>query len=112
MFGMIQRSGEAETHWLDNGQLATIKPLILETVAVGTLINTDEYSIYYRLSGWGYGHQIVNHSQGEYARHVDGDGFHEVHVNTIEGLWSLLRFWLRLHCGKRLLSAQMDVLLK
>jgi hypothetical protein len=28
---------------------------------------------------------------GEYARDEDGDGFCEVHVNTIEGFWSLLR---------------------
>jgi transposase len=34
-------------------------------------------------------------SRGEYARDEDGDGFHEVHVNTIEGVWSLLRSWLR-----------------
>ena len=29
----------------------------------------------------------------------DGDGFHEVHVNTMEGFWSLLRSWLRPHRG-------------
>lgn len=29
----------------------------------------------------------------------DGDGFHEVHVNTMEGFWSLLRSWLRPHSG-------------
>ncbi len=34
---------------------------------------------------------------GEYAR--DGDGLHEVHVNTLEGFWSLLRCWLRSHPG-------------
>jgi transposase len=39
----------------------------------------------------------VNHGKGEYTRDEDGDGFHEVHVNTIEGVWSLLRFWLRPH---------------
>jgi transposase-like protein len=36
---------------------------------------------------------------GEYARDEDGDGFHEVHTNTIEGFWSLLRSWLRPHRG-------------
>ena len=36
---------------------------------------------------------------GHYARDEDGDGFHEVHVNTIEGVWSLLRSWLRPHRG-------------
>ncbi len=37
--------------------------------------------------------------RGEYARDEDGDGFHEVHVNTIEGFCSLLRSWLRPHRG-------------
>ena len=29
----------------------------------------------------------------------DGDGVCEVHVNTMEGFWSLLRSWLRPHRG-------------
>jgi transposase-like protein len=41
----------------------------------------------------------VCHGHGEYARDEDGDGFHEAHVNTIEGFWSLLRSWLRPHRG-------------
>ena len=41
----------------------------------------------------------VCHSKGEYARDEDGDGFHEVHVTTMEGVWSLLRSWLRPHRG-------------
>ena len=45
----------------------------------------------------GYQHKTVCHSRGEYARDEDGDGFHEVHVNTMEGCWSLLRSWLRPH---------------
>jgi len=36
---------------------------------------------------------------GEYARDEDGDGSCEVHVNTMEGFWSLLRSWLRPHRG-------------
>ncbi len=41
----------------------------------------------------------VNHSADGYARDEDGDGFHEVHVNTMEVFWSLLRSWLRPHRG-------------
>jgi transposase-like protein len=96
---MIQRSGEAVIRMLDNVQQRTIKPLIMQTVMPGTLINTDEYAIYGRLTDWGYHHKTVNHSIGEYARDEDGDGFHEIHVNTMEGLWSLLRSWLRPHRG-------------
>ncbi len=33
------------------------------------------------------------------ARDEDGDDFHEVHVNTMEGFWSLLRSWLHPHQG-------------
>jgi transposase-like protein len=68
-------------------------------VETGSQVYTDEYNIYNRLNDWGYPHKTVNHSQGEFARDEDGDGFCEVHVNTIEGFWSLLRSWLRPHRG-------------
>ncbi len=39
--------------------------------------------------------QLVNHSEGEWARDADGDGMREVHSNTIEGIWTGLRNFLR-----------------
>lgn len=38
-------------------------------------------------------------SRGKYALYEDGGGFHDVHVNTVEGFWSLLRSRLRPHRG-------------
>lgn len=99
ILGLIQRGGQVVLHMLPNVRQATIKPIIADTVAPGTLIHTDEYDIYARLPAWGYGHKTVCHASGEYARDEDGDGFCEVHVNTIEGFWSLLRSWLRPHRG-------------
>ena len=99
IFGMIQRGGEVIIQMLSNVKQATIAPVIQKMVSPSTLIFTDEYSIYARLTEWGYGHKSVNHGQGEYARDEDGDGFCEVHVNTMEGFWSLLRSWLRPHRG-------------
>jgi transposase len=84
---------------LPNVQQETIKPIITTAIAEGALVPTDEYDIYARLPEWGYQHKTVCHAQGEYARDEDGDGFHEVHVNTMEGFWSLLRSWLRPHRG-------------
>ena len=84
---------------LPNLRQATIKPIITQAVAPGTLIHTDDYDIYARLPAWGYGHKTVCHAHGEDARDEDGDGFCEVHVNTIDGFWSLLRSWLRPHRG-------------
>ena len=93
---------------LANVQQKTIRPILAATVALGSLVHTDEYDIYARLESWGYQHhleswgyqhQTVCHARGEYARDEDGDGFCEVHVNTLEGFWSLLRSWLRPHRG-------------
>src|SRR5262249_52964343 len=55
--------------------------------------------IYARLPQWGYTRHTGCHAAGEFARDDDGDGFCEVHVNTLEGFWSLLRSWLRPHRG-------------
>jgi transposase-like protein len=96
---MIQRGGQVVLRMLENVQQATIQPLIEKYIKPGTLVNTDEYNIYGRLTEWGYEHKSVCHAVGEYARDEDGDGFHEVHVNTMEGFWSLLRSWLRPHRG-------------
>jgi transposase-like protein len=96
---MIQRNGDVVIRMLANVQQETIKPYIEATIMPGTLVYTDEYNIYCRLPEWGYEHKTVNHGAGEYARDEHGDGFHEVHVNTMEGFWSLLRSWLRPHRG-------------
>ena len=84
---------------LANVRQKTIQPVIEAAVAQGARIHTDEYDIYAQLDTSGYEHRTVCHARGEYARDEDGDGFCEVHVNTLEGIWSLLRSWLRPHRG-------------
>jgi transposase len=96
---MIQRNGEVVIRMLANVQQVTIGPLIRAIIAPGSVVYTDEYDIYHRLDEWGYEHRSVCHAAGEFARDDDGDGFCEVHVNTMEGFWSLLRSWLRPHRG-------------
>ena len=99
IFGMIQRAGEVVIRMLADVKQKTIGPLIKATIAPGSMVYTDEYDIYARLPEWGYAHRTVCHAAGEFARDDDGDGFCEVHVNTMEGFWSLLRCWLRPHRG-------------
>ena len=98
VLGLIEREGLVKVALLDNVKRKTIEPLITQTVEQGSQINTDEYQIYDWLKDK-YEHKKVNHSKGEYARDEDKDGKCEVHVNTIEGFWSLLRSWLRPHRG-------------
>jgi transposase len=96
---MIRRTGAVMIRMLEDVEQATIGPLIKQTIAPGAVVDTDEYDIYARLPEWGYTHRTVCHAAGEFARDEDGDGFREVHVNTVEGFWSLLRSWLRPHRG-------------
>ncbi len=69
---------------LANVRQSTIEPAITGTVAQGSLVHTDEYNAHTRLPAWGYRHKTVCHAPGEYARDEGGDGFCEVHVNTME----------------------------
>ena len=94
---MIQRGGEVVIRMLANVQQVTIGPLVRAIITPGSTVYTDEYDIDHRLDEWGYEHRSVCHAAGEFARDEDGDGFCEVHVNTMEGFWSLLRSWLRPH---------------
>src|SRR3712207_3786823 len=88
ILGLIRRGGRVVVRMRANVQQTTIRPVIEATVARGALVHTDEYGVYARLETWGGGHKPVCHTRGEYARDEDGDGFCEVHVNTLEGVRS------------------------
>ena len=53
VFGMIQRGGLVVLHLLAHVKQKTIEPFIKDTIASGTLVYTEEYSIYARLKRWG-----------------------------------------------------------
>ena len=95
VLGLIQRGGPGVIKLLATVKQKMIAPFRKDTLVPGTLVYTDEYSIYTRLPSWGYGHKHVNHGRGEFARDEAGDGFCEVQVNPREGFWSLLRSGLR-----------------
>src|SRR5262249_7975143 len=95
----MQRGGQVVIHLLAHVKQKTIEPLIKDTLVPGTLVYTDEDSMYARLQSWGYRHKRVHHSRWEVARDEGGDGFCEVHVKTMEGFWSLFRSWLCPHRG-------------
>ena len=99
VFGMVERGGEVRIAMLEDARQETMRPLIEETIEPGTAVNTDEHVIYDALPRWGHVRKSVCHRRGEHARDEDGDGFHEVHVNTMEGFGSLSRSWLRPHRG-------------
>lgn len=89
---IVQREGQLRVRVCRNLQQETFRPWLLTCLRRGATVYTDSYSIYQFLTDAGFRHRTVNHSAGEYARG-------RVHVNTTEGLWSLLRSYLRAFRG-------------
>lgn len=89
VFGMAQRGtedvcGQVVARVVPNAASATLLPHVEKKVLPKSVIYTDEWRAYDRLGAKGYTHDRVAHSQEIY---VSGD----VHTNTIEGFWSLLK---------------------
>ncbi len=89
VFGMAQRkegeaSGRVVAKALPNAKRATIMPHVRKKVLPEALVYTDEYTVYNSLNREGYRHDRIHHAEEVY---VAGD----VHTNTIEGFWSLLK---------------------
>ncbi len=94
-----RESAEIRPTVLHNSARKDLEPEVLGATRPGTVVNTDEWGAYNRLSGSGRGHVTVCHKTREWARDDDGDGIREVHTNTIEGIWTGLRNFLRTFRG-------------
>ncbi len=90
VIGAIARKGNVVCQMIENTDTATLDSFVRKTVNREKLelIATDEHSGY-RLLGlggrdFGFPHEFVRHSAGEYVRGV-------VHTNSIESFWSLFK---------------------
>jgi transposase-like protein len=96
ILGVVGRSsGKLRLTVCEDTRQETIEPQIERDTLPTTILNTDECSAYNHIALTGREHATVCHSHGEWARDDDGDGIREVHCNTIEGLWTGLRNFLR-----------------
>lgn len=85
VLGMVQRNGKVAATIVDNARARTLMPHIRRHVLPSAIVYTDEGREFARLRKRGYANQRrINHSAEVYVR---GD----VHTNTIEGFWSLLK---------------------
>jgi transposase len=100
ILGVVGRdSGQIRITVCDNVKQTTIQPEVEHDTKPDVSVYTDENQAYDHLSETGRIHSSVNHSQKEWARDDDGDGIREVHCNTLEGIWTGLRNFLRLFRG-------------
>jgi len=97
ILGIVGRdSGQIQLS-LKNSARSDLEPPVLPETQKGTTINTDEWGAYRHLSAAERQHVTVCHAPGKrvWARDEDGDGIREVHTNTIEGVWTGVRNFLR-----------------
>ena len=78
-----------------SGSAELVDATVLPATQPGAMVYTDDWNGYNPLSRRGRKHATVNHNRGEFARDDDGDGVREVHCNTLEGIWTGLRNYLR-----------------
>ena len=86
IIGLVQRGGTGVAFPIDTTAAYRVSGIVNERVAAGSRVYTDESRSYSRVK---HKHETVNHTLGEYVRG-------EVHTNSIEGRWSLVR---RMHYG-------------
>ncbi|HEV7377216.1 MAG TPA: IS1595 family transposase, partial [Pyrinomonadaceae bacterium] len=80
--------GRARTQIIEKAEGKVLMPFIRENVQEESHVYTDEWPAYWAVKYNSFYHGTVNHRQKEYVRG-------EVHTNTIEGYWSLVKGGLK-----------------
>ncbi len=86
VLGMVERKGRIRAVTVPNTKSATLLETVREYVLPKAVIFTDEHRSYEGIGNMreGYQHRRINHSAKVYV-------MGEVHTNTIEGFWSLVK---------------------
>ncbi len=84
VFGMVQRGGKVTAHVTPSNFQDVALGRVEARVLPATTVYTDEAAAYSPLAGKGYHDRRIQHAAKVY---VEGD----VHTNTIEGFWSLVK---------------------
>lgn len=87
-----RQSGQVRLRVVYHTDQETLQNHVHKYTQAQAQVYTDEWQ--------GYNHIIrphakVCHGAHEWARDDDGDGIREVHVNTVEGMWTTVRNFLR-----------------
>jgi hypothetical protein len=97
--GVVGReSGEVRLEVLDSSGSEELGEFVDRSCLSGATVNTDEWVGYSRVAGRHERIQVTaDHSgpRSSYAVDADGDGVREVHCDTMEGIWTGARNFLR-----------------
>ena len=83
VMGMLQRSGKVKAKVIKHADTKTLLGLINDNVETGSVVMTDDHGGYRNMSHEDYIHEVINHA----VEYVRGN----IHTNSIENFWSLLK---------------------
>lgn len=90
VMGLKERGGKLTTQVIPNVKKDTLREVVLENVAPGTIVSTDELYSYGLLEGDGFKHGAVKHGAKEWTYY---DYRHNAthHTNNVESFWKLFK---------------------
>lgn len=94
VMGLVSRDGQMAAEVIPDVKKDTLRKVVLDKVAPGSVVSTDELYSYNLLTGDGYQHGAVKHGKKEYAFYDYKTGVTH-HVNTVEGFWRLFKASIR-----------------
>ncbi len=87
-----RESGQVRLRVAKRTDSRTLKKHTAQFTRPRSVVNTDEWQGYNQIERQ---RVTVNHGEHEWARDDDGDGIREIHINTVEGMWTGIRNFLR-----------------
>jgi len=84
VLGIAERKGHVYATTIPDVRAHSVMPHLERKILPASTVYTDELKSYFPLKAKGYQHRRIQHSEKIY---VSGD----VHTNTIEGFWSLVK---------------------
>ena len=98
--GVQRRNNFCLLKVVDKRKAETLHPIITSVCSPGSTVVTDGWRAYYGLNRHGLFHWNVDHTRGFV------NPFTRQHTDTIEGLWSLIRYELRAQRGIKPIDLQ------
>ena len=94
VMGMKERDGRIATTIIPDVKKDTLRGVVLDNVGPGSIVSTDELYSYGLLTGDGYKHGTVTHSEKEWSNYNYRTGaWHS--TNNVESFWKLFKASVR-----------------
>ena len=101
VLSLVERGGSVRSNHVTDVKADTLLKVVNKNIAKEAHVMTDNAAAYYNKLDDFSGHDVVDHTSGQYVRYTDGE---PIHTNTIEGYFSIFKRGMKgvyQHCSER-----------